>query len=300
MVRGLTTWYYAPGALGKVDGITPELGDLFAWVSYDSCHAYIGVWEWDGDEWISREDLYAVDTIIQAEEGTMWAGTQWRCTCAEMGMIAWMSGWEGLDAVNVRAATIENITLSGEQTIDDSWVEDGELVLVRCQTDATENGVWIVRTGAWERAAVDLHQGLNIGVADSTYTSGFFRLLTADPITPGVTALSFGYVDGGRYYDYTWNNAHVATTEAVVLSGLQTIDGHAVLNNEVVLVKDQADPAENGLYYAHAGAWVRTPDQFFTGQAVYVGNGTQAGDWLCTITEPFVVGSTELAFEAAP
>jgi two-component system chemotaxis sensor kinase CheA len=131
MVRGLTTWYYAPGALGKVDGITPELGDLFAWVSYDSCHAYIGVWEWDGDEWISREDLYAVDTIIQAEEGTMWAGTQWRCTCAEMGMIAWMSGWEGLDAVNVRAATIENITLSGEQTIDDSWVEDGELVLVR-------------------------------------------------------------------------------------------------------------------------------------------------------------------------
>ena len=50
------------------------------------------------------------------------------------------------------ASTTGDITLSGEQTIDGKAVVDGNRVLVRSQTDATENGIYDASTGAWSRS----------------------------------------------------------------------------------------------------------------------------------------------------
>lgn len=60
----------------------------------------------------------------------------------------------------------------------------------------------------------------------------------------------------------TWNNvnntvARVATTGNITLSGLQTIDGVSVIADDFVLVKNQTSAAQNGLYQAKSGAWVR-------------------------------------------
>lgn len=61
---------------------------------------------------------------------------------------------QGLDIKNsVKAATISNITLSGEQTIDGVSCVAGDRVLVKNQTDQIENGIYIVSTGSWSRSS---------------------------------------------------------------------------------------------------------------------------------------------------
>lgn len=52
----------------------------------------------------------------------------------------------------VVAATTANITLSGEQAIDGVSVVSGDRVLVKNQSTASQNGVYVVATGSWTRS----------------------------------------------------------------------------------------------------------------------------------------------------
>lgn len=52
----------------------------------------------------------------------------------------------------------------------------------------------------------------------------------------------------------------VATTADIVLHGLQAIDGVPAEIGDRVLVKDQADPAQNGIYTVSEGEWFRAAD----------------------------------------
>jgi len=96
-----------------------------------------------------------------------------------------------------RAATTANITLSGEQTIDGVAVVADDRVLVKNQTTASENGIYIAATGAWERApdfdgARDVVQGTQVRVSAGTVAAGLsYYISTADPITIGTTSISF-------------------------------------------------------------------------------------------------------------
>lgn len=77
----------------------------------------------------------------------------------------------------------------------------------------------------------------------------------------------------------------VATTANIALTGLQTIDTVALAAGDRVLVKDQADPVQNGIYSVVDGAaWVRTED-FLAGSsascdAVCVQEGATNGGFL--------------------
>lgn len=64
-----------------------------------------------------------------------------------------------------RAIATTNITLSGEQTIDNVVLVTGDRILVIGQTTATENGIYIVDGGAWSRST-DFEAGFN---AANTY-----------------------------------------------------------------------------------------------------------------------------------
>lgn len=99
----------------------------------------------------------------------------------------------------------------------------------------------------------------------------------------------------------------VATTTAIALSGLQTIDGQLLAAGDRVLVKDQAAPATNGIYLAAAGAWTRAPDadtsaEVPSGLLVAVGAGTDNGEsqWLLTTPPPINLGVTALTFARVP
>jgi uncharacterized cupin superfamily protein len=97
----------------------------------------------------------------------------------------------------------------------------------------------------------------------------------------------------------------VATTANITLSATQTIDGVAVVANDRVLVKDQTDTTENGIYDVNAGAWTRAKDfdgnrDVVTGTVVYTQLGTDNADiWFRqTTTGTIVIGTSVIAWTA--
>lgn len=97
----------------------------------------------------------------------------------------------------VRAATTANITLSGEQTVDGVAIVTGNRVLVKNQTDATENGIYTADTGNWIRALDfdgnrDVAKGTLVqATGGSTNANTVWRVATDDPIEPSTTSITF-------------------------------------------------------------------------------------------------------------
>jgi len=91
-----------------------------------------------------------------------------------------------------------------------------------------------------------------------------------------------------------------ATTGNIVLFGEQTIDG-VTTNNSRVLVKDQNDKKENGIYISGPGDWVRATDMDdpadFNAAAVPILDGTsnKGTMWKCTSINP-VIGVDNIEF----
>ena len=97
----------------------------------------------------------------------------------------------------VRVASTANLTLSGEQTIDAVAAVDGDRILAKDQSTGSENGIYIVRTGAWERApdwdgSGDVVTGTMIFVTlGTTNTLRLYRVSTTGTITIGTTSVAF-------------------------------------------------------------------------------------------------------------
>lgn len=92
-----------------------------------------------------------------------------------------------------------------------------------------------------------------------------------------------------------------ATTADITLSGEQTLDG-VLTSASRVLVKNQAAPAENGIYLSGAGAWTRVADMDawteVPGGFVFVEQGTLYADtaWVCTANTGGTLGSTSITW----
>ena len=104
-----------------------------------------------------------------------------------------------------------------------------------------------------------------------------------------------------------------ATTGAnMTLSGYKTIDGVAFSSgaegssyNMRVLVKDQTDTTQNGVYLANSGTWTRQPDfdgntDFVKGTGIYITNGTAYAGTIFAVTssDPQSVGINPISFGA--
>ena len=68
----------------------------------------------------------------------------------------------------------------------------------------------------------------------------------------------------------------VATTANITLSGEQTIDG-VLTSTDRVLVKDQTDQTENGIYVSAAGAWSRSTDSNSSSELNHAITSVQSG-----------------------
>ncbi|AAU90976.1 putative prophage MuMc02, head decoration protein [Methylococcus capsulatus str. Bath] len=110
----------------------------------------------------------------------------------------------GLDwKQSVRAATTANITLSGTQTVDGVALVAGDRVLVKNQTTASQNGVYVVAAGAWGRATdfdsnAEVTAGACMFVSEGTVNGDQTWVLTTnDAIALGTTSLTFAQMSGG-------------------------------------------------------------------------------------------------------
>jgi hypothetical protein len=107
------------------------------------------------------------------------------------------------------AVTSANITLSGLQTIGGVTVVEGDRVLVRSQSTASQNGVYNASSGSWTRAADfdgnrDVVQGTLVLVRNGVADGAIYEITTANPITIDSSSIAFELRDDPAItYDQT-------------------------------------------------------------------------------------------------
>jgi hypothetical protein len=133
---------------------------------------------------------------------------------------------QGLDVkASCRAATIANITLSGAQTIDGVVIIAGDRVLVKDQSTAANNGIYLCASGAWTRTTdadtwIEL-TGAFTFIEDGTINDNTGWVCTIAPGgTLGSTAVTFeqfsgaGQVIAGAGLTKTGNTLNVGTASS--------------------------------------------------------------------------------------
>lgn len=97
----------------------------------------------------------------------------------------------------VRCATPSDTTLAGLQIIDGVQLAEGDRVLVKSQSAAAENGIYVASTGNWTRAADfdgagDAVTGTAVLVAEGSGSSGReFYITNTGPILIGTTGITW-------------------------------------------------------------------------------------------------------------
>ena len=103
---------------------------------------------------------------------------------------------------SVKVATTANINLNATQTIDGVSVSGGDRVLAKNQSDASENGIWVVSGSDWARAtdadsSAEVTSGMFVFVEKGTTNADSGWVLTTDgTITVGTTDVTFSQFSG--------------------------------------------------------------------------------------------------------
>jgi hypothetical protein len=143
---------------------------------------------------------------------------------------------QGIDwKASVKVATSGNINLSGPTlvVIDGVDINDGDRILVKAQTDATANGIYVKDGLSLVRASdadagTELTANMAVFVEEGTSADSGFTLTNNGTITIGTTALVFtqftglGQIVAGTGLDKTGNTLDIDST-VVTLTGTQTL-----------------------------------------------------------------------------
>ena len=126
---------------------------------------------------------------------------------------------------------------------------------------------------------------------------------TANQPTTGTQVANKDYVDAVAAGLDPKDSVKAATTGNISLSGTQTIDGVSILASDRVLVKNQSNAVQNGIYVAAGGSWSRAIDfaagEDEAGSYMFVEQGTVNADvaYVCTNNKGSgVVGTDALTF----
>lgn len=86
------------------------------------------------------------------------------------------------------------------------------------------------------------------------------------------------------------------------LQGLVTVDGYTLQTGDRILVKDQTDPKQNGIWVASSTPWSRaadgdTQDELISAH-VFVEQGTTQADtgWVCLLDTPGLIGTSNIVW----
>jgi hypothetical protein len=103
---------------------------------------------------------------------------------------------------------------------------------------------------------------------------------------------------------FSWKQSvQAATTVNITLSGTQVIDGYSANIGDRILVKNQTNQTQNGIYIVQSGAWILANDSSLgsdlVGAVVLVGRGTtQFGTlWSQTTPAPITLGTSNIVWQ---
>lgn len=147
---------------------------------------------------------------------------------------------QGLDIKgSVKALADVNLTLSGPANVDGISLVNGGRVLLINQTTASQNGIWIVKTGAWERPA-DFKAGTSAAGAfcfieeGTVYAdSGWVCTNNSGSDVVGTGSLAFtqfsgaGSISAGNGLEKTGNTLSVKVAD-LLSGGAAEIDGDKI------------------------------------------------------------------------
>jgi hypothetical protein len=127
----------------------------------------------------------------------------------------------------VKAASLSNIaSLSGFQTIDAVPLTDGDRVLVKDQSLSKNNGIYVVRSGAWEYAVGadnwEEYVGAIVFVEEGSQAYSAWYSLAQEGGTLGVTALNWA--------NFSVSSVYYAGTGLSLNAGVFSITNTGVIN----------------------------------------------------------------------
>lgn len=195
----------------------------------------------------------------------------------------------------VRAATTANITLSGTQTVDTVALTVGQRCLVKNQSTGADNGIYVVASGAWTRAAdansaAELQGGVLVAVDEGGQADTAW-MLAGDVTTVGTTSQSWFQFGSGS--TYTAGNG-IAIAAGVISAALAVAGGLAFSGGSLAV-----DPAIVGRKVT--GAIPAATSGIFTvaGSTVTVAHALNNATPLCVVragaTPPTINGYSTVA-----
>lgn len=103
----------------------------------------------------------------------------------------------------------------------------------------------------------------------------------------------------------SYTNVAAATTSNITLSSAQTIDGVSIVNGDRVLVKNQTNKTENGIYVCNgSGAWARATDfdasgEYVNYKNVYISSGTvnASSTWFLKPLDSFTLSTDNIEWD---
>ncbi len=281
--------------------------------------------------WVRASDndtgIEIAHSMVFCERGSLNKGTQWHCTDSAVTL-----GSTNITFVKITEGSLytngAGISLSGNEfSIDDTVVTLDEAQSLTNKTlvspkvsmggDATGDLYYRDASGKLVRLPVGNSAQVLKGGSVPSYASiasilGFTPVnLNGDTMTGllilsgspshALGAVTKSYVDN-LIAGLTWKNSVLAaTTDNITLSGHQTIDGISVVTHDRVLVKDQTEAIQNGIYVVASGTWSRASDNDTGAEIASTtvlcegGIMNAATQWNCS-NSSVVLGSTDIAF----
>jgi|GEM_PF-3268751 len=146
----------------------------------------------------------------------------------------------------VRAATADEIVLSGLQTVDGIALAAGDRVLVKAQADQSEHGVYRADTGAWTRAvdfdgSRDVVGGVRVFVLEgATNALTEWVLTNVGTVVIGATELTFSLLNSAASADGQWTESR-----ATAAAGQSTVDVAYAVGAALVTVNGAVIPSSD-------------------------------------------------------
>lgn len=245
-VKSLTQYFATGLFIGSVDPATPipgTIGNPFTLGTINN------------DVQLTASPINGTSVITKSYADNLFTGLSWK--------------------QEVVVGTTANITLSGTQTIDGIAVVAGNRVLVKNQTTQTQNGIYVVASGAWTRAT-DADSSIEIGSATVLLRKGtqsntqWTCTNSTDPVI-GSDNITFGAISGaGTYTNGTGISlsSNVFSLDATYVKGLFSATSPIFYDSSTGIISSQAaSGSQNG--YLTSGDWTT----FNSKQATLSGTG---------------------------